>query len=185
MKKLNQKSINKIIFYKLFESDMLSQPQIDTKTNTQMSNDSVVTSVPTNKPSVKNNLKRASDNPLRAWGDDEMDEYYRWLDQQMQEWERDNPRPEWVDGMSQEEWEALIMLWEWYYNEHRYGVEHTYAWNFPGTNDGLLGQIPQRNPLPKPKQKEPTWSPAPWWVPEPFQPNPNWWHMGPDETGPV
>jgi hypothetical protein len=162
MKKLTQKSINKIIFYKLFENDTLPQvqPQIDTKTNTQMSNDSFITSVPTNNTSVKNNLKRASGNPPRAEGDDEMDDYYRWVDKQMDKWEKDNPRPEWVDGMSEEEWRALMMEWEWYYNEHRYGLQHWYAWNFPGTNGTFPGQIPQRNPLPQPREPNET-SPKP------------------------
>tara|TARA_R110000868_G_scaffold222241_1_gene474124 strand:- start:1127 stop:1930 length:804 start_codon:yes stop_codon:yes gene_type:complete len=134
-----------------------------------------------NKLLVKYNLKSSTDNPQRAWGDDDMDEYYRWVDQQMQEWELGNPRPEWVDGMSQEEWEAMMREWETRQFEHRHGIEHWYAWNIPGTNGHTIGSIPQRNPLPMPKPRNPTtWSPKPWWAPESPPNNPNWWHWGPD-----
>ena len=134
-----------------------------------------------NKLLVKHNLKSSTDNPPRAWGDDEMDDYYRWLDQQMQEWELANPKPEWVDGMSWEEWQAMMREWETREFEHRYGLEHWHSWNIPGPLDDPIGTIPQRNPLPMPKPRIPTtWSPKPWWAPETPPNNPNWWHWGPD-----
>lgn len=160
------------------EADTLSQPQIDTKTNNQMSNDSVVTSVPTNKTSVKNNLK--SDTPPHSPEHKEYEEYIRWRDRQLKEWESDNPHPTQEPGMSDEEYQFLVDRWLEAYTEMLERLGQWYSWN-----TGLEGSEPGPDPKPRPRPRAPTWSQKPWWAGEIPYNNPNWWHMGPNESGPV
>jgi hypothetical protein len=147
MKKMNQQSINKIIFYKLFESDTLPQvqPPIDTKTNNQMSNDSFITNVPTNKTSLK---RIPSDIPKPSPEHEEWEEYVRWLEREMKEWEKANPYPVWEDNMTQAEWETLVQMWLIEQQRHQIEIENLYRWRI---RDGLGLPRPDR----KPEAREP------------------------------
>lgn len=126
-----------------------------------------------NKLLVKHNLK--SDTPTPSPDQIEYEEYQRWLDTQMQEWEKANPAPVRTDDMSDEEWESLWQAWLFERAIYEDGREQWYM-----HNTGPYARPPFPDPKPKPKPRAPTWSPKPWWAPETPPNNPNWWHWGPD-----
>ena len=165
MKKLNQKSINKIIFYKLFENtnDTFQDVKIDSSKVSDVS-------------MGMNSLPLKSDTPTPSPDQVEYEEYQRWLDQQMHEWEKLNPPPN-INDMTHDEWLRLMELW---YFERELYMDEREQWYIHNTGDGVNPPLPDLRPVPRPR--EPTWSPRPEWAP-PYLPG--WWHMGPDETGPV
>jgi len=164
MKKLNQKSINKIIFCKLFENtnDTFQDVRIDSSKVSDVS-------------MGMNSLPLKSDTPTRSPEHEEWEEYDEWLEKQLEEWERSHPAPVWTDDMTLEEYNILIEDWLF---ERSIETDRLQQWYERNT-----GFRPRPDPKPKPRQRTPTWSPAPPWVPQPPPPppnNPNWWHWGPD-----
>ena len=129
------------------EADTLSQPQIDTKTNNQISNDSFVTNVAPNKTSVKNSLKRTPSDIRKPDEYDEIEkEYQEWFDGQMKAWEKANPYPVLEDWMSQQDYQQMCQIWENEYNEYASGRYNHYVW------DRFGGHIP----LPPDYTRKPT-----------------------------
>lgn len=131
-----------------------------------------------NKLLVKYNLK--SDTAPRSPDQIEYEEYQRWLDQQMYEWEKSNPPPIRTDDMSEEEWESLWQAWMFEREIYQDGREQWYM-----HNTGPYARPPFPDPDPKPRPRAPTWSPKPWWAGEIPPNNPNWWHWGPDGSDTV
>lgn len=126
-----------------------------------------------NKLLVKHNLKN-SDTPPHSPEHEEWEEYDRWLEKQLEEWERSNPPPVRTDDMSQEEWEALLEKWMFERYLYTDSQEQWYLRNTGREN------LPRPDPKPRPRPRAPTWSPKPWWAGEIPPNNPNWWHWGPD-----
>jgi len=166
MKKMNQQSINKILFYKLFENinDPIQNAKLD---SSKVSNTSM---------SSMNPLPLKSDIPTPSPDHIEYKEYQRWLEQQMQEWEKANPPPN-INDLPYDEWLRLLELWLFEYELYKDDREQWYI-----LNTGPGAYPPSPDPRPERRPKEPTWSPRPEWAP-PYLPG--WWHMGPNETGPV
>ena len=147
MKKMNQQNINKIIFCKLFESDMSLQSQIDTKTNNQISNDSFTTNVPTNKTSLK---RIPSDIPTPSPDQVEYEEYLKWLTEQLYQWYLQNPKPIRDKGMSDVEYRFLMEVWE---RERALYIDYVQQWYIWNTGPGRYGPYPDPRPKPKPKPR--------------------------------
>jgi hypothetical protein len=167
MKKMNQQSINKIIFYKLFEN--INDPIQNATLNSSKVSDTSMSSM--------NPLPLKSDTPTPSPDQIEYEEYKRWLEQQMHEWQKANPPPIQTDGMTHDEWLRLTELW-WF--EYELYADDREQWYILNTGDGVNPPLPDTRPERRPR--EPTWSPKPEWAP-PYLPG--WWHIGPNETGPV
>ena len=131
-----------------------------------------------NKLLVKHNLK-TSDTPPRSPEHEEWEEYDRWLEKQLEEWERSNPPPVWTEDMTQEEWD--ILLEDWLFERELY-TDSQEQWYLKNTG---RENLPRPDPKPKPRPRAPTWSPKPWWAGEIPPNNPNWWHWGPDGSDTV
>ena len=112
------------------EADTLSQPQIDTKTNNQMNNDSFVTSVSSNNTSVKNSLK--SDIPTPDNYDEIERLFQSWLKNQMREWENANPYPKFEEGMTLQHYQEMCLIWETAQYQHMVHLYNSYTWHIFG-----------------------------------------------------
>jgi hypothetical protein len=122
-----------------------TQPQTYTKTNNQMSNDSFVNSVPTNNISLK---KTPGDIPTPTTEEEEFEDYVRWVERMLKQWEKENPYPVWEDNMTQAEFEALIQMWLNALWQYQIEIEHEYKWRI---RDGFGNP----RPFPRPDQTPP------------------------------